>query len=69
MQVGNLVRFKKTGELGLITLAWLDENDEISVMVEFPNTAHIFWSHGHHAGRLESKSGRSIKQLEIIREV
>ena len=35
MKAGDLVKDKKTGSVGIIANAWIDENDKTSVIVEF----------------------------------
>jgi hypothetical protein len=56
MRIGNLVRDKDTGLTGIITEAWIDENDGTAVVVEFLEAAHqeVYWSHS--AQQLENLS-------------
>lgn len=46
MRIGDLVRDKKSGLTGIITEAWIDENDSTAVIVEFLEAAHqeVYWS-------------------------
>lgn len=57
MRIGDLVRDKKSGLTGIITEAWIDENDSTSVIVEFLGAEHqeVYWS--HRAQDLENLSG------------
>lgn len=46
MRIGDLVRDKKSGLTGIITEAWIDENDSTAVIVEFLEAAYqeVYWS-------------------------
>ncbi len=48
MKAGDLVKDKKTGSVGIIANAWIDENDKTSVIVEFLEKKDIavYWSPG-----------------------
>jgi len=48
MKAGDLVKDKKTGSIGIIAGAWIDENDKTSVIVEFleKKDVAVYWSPG-----------------------
>lgn len=61
MRIGNIVRDKVSSAVGLVTEAWIDEADGISVIVEYfdGNYQSVYWS---------SSKIRSTATLEVINE-
>jgi hypothetical protein len=48
MRIGNIVKDKTTGDVGIIIVAWIDDFDGTSVVVEFLEKGYemVYWSSG-----------------------
>jgi|TARA_B110000467_G_C18228223_1_gene427110 hypothetical protein len=63
MRIGNIVKEKGTGSVGLITEAWIDEADGTAVIVEFLGGSQgsyqeVYWSSGRY---------NKTSNLEVLR--
>ena len=69
MRVGELVKDKRTKHVGIITSAWIDENDATSVIVEFFEKKEqvVYWSVGMFVGA-GTRAMYNTNDLEIVED-